>query len=150
LHLHDDLISEGLFTMTAELKWLVYTALLAGSLWIPFIVGVNVTDYPGKEQQFIRPPDHGKMKPWVHRSLRAHQNLLEQFVPFAIIVLVGAVTRVSTPVTVACSIAFFWLRVAHAIGMISGLARLPLRPAIYLAAWIVMLVFAWQVLSRAG
>jgi hypothetical protein len=33
--------------------------------------------------------------------------------------------------------------------MISGLARLPLRPMIYFAAWIVMLVFAWQVLKAA-
>jgi len=136
--------------MTVELKWLTYTALLAGSLWIPFIVGVNTTDFPGKAQLFIRPPDHGQMKPWVHRSLRAHQNLLEQFVPFAIIVLVGAVTQVSTPVTVVCSITFFWLRVAHAIGMISGLARSPLRPMIYVAAWIVTVVFAWQVLSKSG
>jgi hypothetical protein len=31
--------------------------------------------------------------------------------------------------------------------MISGLARLPLRPMIYVAAWIVTVVFAWQVLS---
>jgi uncharacterized MAPEG superfamily protein len=144
------LAAEEGITTTLELKWLMYTALLAGSLWIPFIVGVNTTDFPDKAQQFIRPPDHGQMKPWVHRSLRAHQNLLEQFVPFAIIVLIGAVTRVSTPVTAACSIAFFWLRVAHAIGMISGLARLPLRPMIYFVAWIVMLVFASQVLSRAG
>jgi uncharacterized MAPEG superfamily protein len=135
--------------MTVELKWLIYTALLAGSLWIPFIVGVNMTDFQGKAQLFVRPPDPSQMNPWVHRSLRAHQNLLEQLVPFAIIVLAGAVAHVSTPVTVVCSISFFWLRVAHAIGMISGFARLPLRPTIYVAAWIVMLVFAWQVLSRA-
>jgi|HubBroStandDraft_2_1064218.scaffolds.fasta_scaffold875190_2 hypothetical protein len=44
--------------MTPELKWLMYTALLAGSLWIPFIIGVNITDFPGMEQQFARPPDH--------------------------------------------------------------------------------------------
>ncbi len=136
--------------MTVELKWLIYTALLAGSLWIPFIVGVNTSDFPGKAQLFFRPPDPAQMKPWVHRSLRAHQNLLEQLVPFAIIVLVGAIVQVSTPVTVACSIAFFWLRVAHAIGMVSGLARLPLRPMIYVAAWIVMLIFAWQVLSKTS
>ena len=42
-------------TMTLELKWLIYTALLAGSLWIPFIVGVNITDFPGKAQLFILP-----------------------------------------------------------------------------------------------
>ena len=136
--------------MTPELKWLTYTALLAGSLWIPFIIGVNITDFAGKEQLFIRPPDPSQMKPWVHRSLRAHQNLLEQLLPFAIVVLVGAVSRVSTSITVACSITFFWLRVAHAIGMISGTARLPLRPMIYFAGWIVTLVFAWQVMLKAA
>lgn len=51
--------------------------------------------------------------------------------------------------TVACSVAFFWLRVAHAIGMISGLAGFPLRPMIYLAGWILMLAFAWQVMFKA-
>jgi uncharacterized MAPEG superfamily protein len=132
-----------------ELKWLTYTALLAGSLWIPFIVGVNVTDFPGKGAQFVRPPDHSQMTPWVHRSLRAHQNLLEQLLPFAIVVLVGAVSRVSTPITLGCSIAFFWLRLAHAVGMISGFARFPLRPMIYVGGWIAMIIFAWQVFKYA-
>jgi uncharacterized MAPEG superfamily protein len=136
--------------MTPELKWLMYTALLAGSLWIPFIIGVNVTDFPNKAGLFVGPPDVSQMKPWVHRSLRAHQNLLEQLLPFALVVLVGAVSRVSTPITIACSITFFWLRVAHAIGMISGLARLPLRPMIYVGGWIAMLIFAWQVLLKAA
>lgn len=136
--------------MTTELTWLAYTALLAASLWIPFIVGINVTDFEGKDRQFDRPPDHSKMRPWVHRSLRAHQNLLEQLVPFAIIALIGATAGISTPVTVACSITFFWLRVAHAVGMISGFARLPLRPMIYFSGWVVTLVYAWQVLSNVG
>jgi uncharacterized MAPEG superfamily protein len=136
--------------MTPELKWLTYTALLVGSLWIPYVVGVNITDFPGKEQQVLRPPDHRQMPPWVHRSFRAHQNLLEQFVPFAIIVLIAAVSHISTPATIACSIIFFWLRVVHALGMISGQARFPLRPMIYFIGWSVILVFAWQVLSQAG
>lgn len=136
--------------MTIELRWLVYTAVLAGSLWIPFIIGVNVTEFEGKEQLFLRPPDHGKMPAWVHRSLRAHQNLLEQFLPFAAIVLAGAVAHVSTRTTVICAILFFWLRVAHAVGMVTGLARQPLRPAIYFTGWLVTLVYAWQVLAFAG
>jgi uncharacterized MAPEG superfamily protein len=134
--------------MTVELKWLCYSALLAGSLWIPYIIGVNITNFEGKDAQFVRPPDHGTMRPWVHRSLRAHQNLQEQLLPFSIIVLIGAISGVSTPVTSACVVIFFWLRVAHAIGMISGLARLPLRPMIYFSGWIVTLVYAWQVLRH--
>ena len=133
--------------MTPELKWLVYTALFAGSLWIPYVVGVNLTDFPGKPQQFVRPPDHSQMRPWVHRSLRAHQNLLEQLLPFAIVVMVGAVSHISTPVTVACAVIFFWLRVAHAAVMISGRAAFPIRPMIYFAGWIVTLLFAWQLLA---
>jgi uncharacterized MAPEG superfamily protein len=92
--------------MTTELKWLVFTALLAGSLWMPFIVGVNVSNFEGKERLFDRPPDHSKMDPWIHRSVRAHQNLLEQLLPFAIVVIAGAVSGVTTSVTVACSIIF--------------------------------------------
>ena len=136
--------------MTAELAWLVYTALLAGSIWVPYVVGTNITDFEGKSEQFARPPEHRKMAPWVHRSFRAQQNLLEQFVPFAVVVLVGAVSHISNATTVTCSVIFFWLRVAHAIGLISGLARFPLRPMIYFSGWIVIVVYAWQLLANAG
>jgi uncharacterized MAPEG superfamily protein len=75
--------------------------------------------------------------------------MLEQLLPFSVIVLIGAISGISTPITVWCAIIFFWLRVAHAIGMISGLARLPLRPILYFSGWVVTLVYAWQVLSAA-
>jgi uncharacterized MAPEG superfamily protein len=112
-------------------------------------VGVNTTQFEGKDRLFERPPDTSKMPSWVHRSHRAHLNLLEQLLPFAVIVLAGAIAKVSTPITVWCAILFFWLRVVHAIGMITGLARFPVRPMLYVAGWIVTLVFAWQVLSKS-
>lgn len=135
--------------MTTELTWLVYTAILAASLWMPYIVGVNVTDFEGKDGLFVRPPDMSKMAPWVHRSYRAHLNLLEQLLPFSLIVIAGALAKISTPITVWCAILFFWLRVVHAIGMITGLAKFPIRPLLYVAGWIVTLAFAWQILSKA-
>jgi uncharacterized MAPEG superfamily protein len=138
------------YRMSTELFWLTLTAVLAGSLWIPYIIGINVTDYEGKTDQFIRPPDHRNMRPWVHRSLRAHQNLLEQLLPFSLVVLVAAIAKVSTPVTATCAMLFFWLRVTHAAGMISGLARFPLRPIIYVAGWVIILVFVWQVLATTS
>jgi uncharacterized MAPEG superfamily protein len=135
--------------MTTELFWLILTAILAASLWIPYVVGINTTSFDGKDELFVRPPDNTKMAPWVHRSLRAHQNLLEQFLPFSVIIIVGAILKVSTTITAWCAIGFFWLRVAHAIGMITGAARLPVRPAIYLLGWIAILVLAWQILRFA-
>jgi uncharacterized MAPEG superfamily protein len=135
--------------MTSELYWLLLTSVLAASLWIPYVVGINSTVYEGQADSFNRPPDHRKMEAWVHRSYRAHLNLLEQFVPFAAIVIVAHLLKVSTPVTVWCASLFFWLRVAHAIGMITGWARLPVRPILFTAGWLVTIVMAWQVLAHA-
>lgn len=47
--------------MTTELFWLVLTAILTSALWIPYIVGVNITPYEGKNDYFLRPPDQSKM-----------------------------------------------------------------------------------------
>lgn len=135
--------------MTTELTYLLLTALLAASLWIPFIVGVNAT--PAREvADFHRPPDIRQMPAWVHRAYRAHQNLLEQMMPFAVIVLVAHVLGVSTTATVWSSVAFFWLRIAHAVGMITGAAQFPARPIIFTAGWICIVVIGWQVFLHAG
>jgi MAPEG family len=55
----------------------------------------------------------------------------------------------TTPTTVWCAALFFWLRVAHAIGMISGKARLPLRPLLFTSGWLVTMTMVWQLLSLA-
>jgi uncharacterized MAPEG superfamily protein len=135
--------------MTTELFYLLLTAMLASSLWIPYIVGVNTTQYDGQDEAFTRPPDHRKMLPWIHRAYRAHQNLLEQFLPFAVIVLIGHNLGVSTSITQWCAILFFVLRLAHAAGMISGIAKFPVRPIIFTAGWVITMVYAWQVLAHA-
>lgn len=137
--------------MTPDLFWLMMTALLASCLWIPFVVGVNTTPYAGSAEQdfFVSPPDHHKMLPWVHRAFRAHQNLLEQFLPYAVIVVVGHLLGVQTAITAWCTFLFFWLRVAHAVGMIMAWARMPVRPVIFTSGWIIVLVHAWQVLAHA-
>ena len=132
--------------MTTELVYLTLVALLAASLWIPFIVGVNTMAPVEGMDPFTRPPELSDMPPWVHRAHRAHLNLIEQAVPFAIIVLIAAQAGVSTGVTVWAAAAFFWLRVAHAVGMISGLARMPVRPVIFTAGWVCILLIGWQVL----
>jgi uncharacterized MAPEG superfamily protein len=135
--------------MTTELFYLLLTAMLASSLWIPYIIGVNTTKYEGQDDAFTRPPDHRNMLPWIHRAYRAHQNLLEQFLPFAAIVLIGHSLGVSTSITQWCAILFFALRLSHAVGMISGLTKFPIRPIIFTAGWVITMVYAWQVLAHA-
>ena len=133
--------------MSVELTYLTLTAILAALMWIPYIVGVNMHPSENVDADFRRPRDLNTLPPWVHRSHRAHLNLIEQLVPMAVLVLIAAQADVSNTVTAWCVAIFFWLRVVHAAGMVSGVARFPIRPIIFSAGWICILVFAWQLLT---
>ncbi|MEM1317021.1 MAG: MAPEG family protein [Pseudomonadota bacterium] len=106
--------------MSTELTCTLLTALLAAGLWIPYVVGVNTNEFEGQADSFVRPPDQRLMPAWVHRAHRAHLNLLEQFLPFAIIVMIGHVAGATSAWFGYLAIAFFALRCLHAVGMISG------------------------------
>lgn len=131
--------------MSTELIYLIATMMLAASMWIPYIVGVNMIPSEGPVD-FTRPPDLHIMPAWVHRAHRAHLNLLETATPFAALLILAHVMGVSTAVTVWASVAFFWLRLAHAIGMISGIAGFPVRPIIFSASWLCTLAVGVQLL----
>jgi uncharacterized MAPEG superfamily protein len=131
--------------MTIELTYLTLTLILAASMWIPFIVGVNMHPQTNNDT-FERPAPLAGFPPWVHRAHRAHLNLIEAAMPFAAVVLLAHVIGVSTAVTVWAAAAFFWLRLAHAIGMVSGVARFPVRPIIFVLSWLCTLAIAVQLL----
>ena len=137
--------------MTSELFWLTLTAILAASLWIPYIIGVNTSGEDvmneKRSRDFTRPSDPSQERPWVHRAFRAHLNLLEQFLPFAAVVIVAHLAGISTTATVWACIVFFWLRVIHAVWMIAGFPVIPARPLIFTAGWVCILVIAGVVLA---
>ena len=128
--------------MSAELAFTLATAMLAASMWLPYIVGVNSTQFEGQAESFVRPPDQRAMAPWIHRAHRAHLNLIEQFVPFAAVVLIGVAAGASSPWLGWLAGAFFVLRCAHAVGMVSGWTRFPLRPIIFTACYVIVLAYA--------
>lgn len=135
--------------MSTELYFTLLTALLAASLWIPYIIGVNSEAFEGSDRSFLRPPDHRNMKEWIHRANRAHLNLLEQFLPFAAIVLIGHVTGVQSAWLGWLAIAFFVLRCIHAVGMIAGFARMPLRPLLFTSCFFITIAYGVTVLMAA-
>jgi uncharacterized MAPEG superfamily protein len=134
-------------TLTTELYYLTLTSLWLSALWIPYIVGVSKYDSQNIKANFISPPDPGRLPAWVKRTNRAHLNLVEQFAPFAALVLIAHILGVSNAWTVWAAIAFFWLRVAHSAVMWSGFAAFPLRSVIFTGAWICILILGWQVLA---
>jgi len=137
-------------TFPTELGILTCLMILAASLWIPYIVGVNgLPDDTNRPDPFVRPNDLGTLPAWIHRAHRAHLNLLEQALPFAVLVLLVDRMDGFTALTYWTAIAFFWLRVAHAIGMISGKAGLPLRPILFVAGWVCCMIMAVSVFLAA-
>lgn len=131
-----------------ELGVLASLALLAATLWVPYIVGVTrQPKVKGAPDSFLRPGDLNHLPAWVHRAHRAHLNLLEQFLPFAILVmLVDRVDGFST-LTYWTAIAFFWIRIAHAAGMITGIARMPLRPILFNLGWLCCMLMGYAIFA---
>ena len=58
------------------------------------------------------------------RAQRAHHNLLENALPFAIVVLTAHVLGVSTTITQIAALTFLGARLAHALAYIAGVEKL--------------------------
>jgi uncharacterized MAPEG superfamily protein len=59
---------------------------------------------------------------WAGRAVRAHRNMLESLILFAVLVLVAQIAGVHNATTLLGAQLFFWARVAHAIVYIAGIA----------------------------
>jgi uncharacterized MAPEG superfamily protein len=79
------------------------------------------------------------------RAQRAHQNLLENAVPFAIVVLVATAVGASSPVIQDAAIAFVIARVIHAIVYISGMTGI--RTLAWIAGVVATIVIAVAVIA---
>ena len=58
---------------------------------------------------------------WAARGRRAHQNMVENLAPFAIVVLIAHAIHVHNSWTVLGAQLFFWGRVAHVATYVAGL-----------------------------
>jgi uncharacterized MAPEG superfamily protein len=74
------------------------------------------------------------MTGWAGRAERAHRNMLESLVLFAILVLAARALNISNGMTVLGAQLFFWGRVAHAALYIAGI------PWLRTAAWLLSVV----------
>src|SRR5271163_2585505 len=73
-------------SMSPEVKYLAFTALLTASLWIPYIVAQIVTNGTLQAQNYVDPTPR-PVPFWGMRAHRAHLNAVETFAPFAALVV---------------------------------------------------------------
>ncbi|MGE0310811.1 MAG: MAPEG family protein [Lautropia sp.] len=130
--------------MKTELFYLLCSALLTGSLWIPVVIGyARARGLPTPEDYRSAPT--APLPDWVNRANRAHLNSVESFAPFAAVVLVASAMGLSTVVTQACAATYFYARLAHAVIHLSGIGHFKARTVVFTVAWLAFVVFAAEV-----
>lgn len=103
-------------SISTELRYLIYTAILAAVLWAPYILAeLKVTGLV----KALSYSDERTLPKWAERLKRAHYNLVENLTPFAVAVIAGELLNVHTPVTAACAAIFFWARVLHPFAQVT-------------------------------
>jgi uncharacterized MAPEG superfamily protein len=134
--------------MTAELRYLLLTAMLTASLWIPVVIGYAKTRGPLRPVDYARAPT-GELPDWVNRANRAHMNAVESFAPFAAVVLTGRAVGVSDSVTTTAAAVFFFARLAHAVVHITGASLLMARTVVFTVGWAALMAYAIELLRSA-
>jgi len=104
--------------MTTDLEMLVWATALALVQMLIAVAGaqaqLGLPRLAGNRDEL--PPLDG----WAGRSQRAHRNMLESLVLFAIAVLTAEVTGRANELTALGAMLFFWGRVAYAVVYVAG------------------------------
>ena len=120
----------------SELYYLLLSAGLCLVLWVPYvlerILNWGLLDTVGFPDN---PPTQAK---WAVRLKAAHYNLIENIIPFAILVFLLHSMEVSNSQTMLGASLFFYGRIAHAI--CHALAIPWLRTGGFLASWLGMII----------
>jgi uncharacterized MAPEG superfamily protein len=106
--------------MTTDLWMLTATAVFS-LVWMMFYAASRGLQ-PGGLNFGIGNRDRSiELPPWIARAIRAHQNLIENIGPFAILVLVAYVTGKANETTALGATLFFYARIAHAVSYTAGI-----------------------------
>jgi uncharacterized MAPEG superfamily protein len=118
--------------MTPELTYLVWAAALTFLLVLIAVNGATLAvGLPALAGNRENLPE---LTGWAGRAGRAHRNMLESLILFAIFVLVAHAAGIHNNMTLLGAQLFFWGRVAHAIVYILGI------PWVRTVAWLVSVI----------
>jgi uncharacterized MAPEG superfamily protein len=129
--------------MTPEIIFLLWSAAL--TLLLAVIAVSAATLELGLPPMVGNREEMPEMSGWAGRAERAHRNMLENLVLFAIVVFAARLTDVSNTVTLLGAQLFFFGRVAHAILYIAGIPWL--RTLAWLVSVIGIAMIFWQVVA---
>lgn len=130
--------------MSTDLTYLAWTAMLTASLWIPYIVCQVLTNgalAPGN----YRDPTPRPVPLWGKRADRTYLNAVEAFAPFAVMVVLAHLTGKANSMTAFWAMAFFWLRLAHAVVYLFAIPYV--RTLLFTLGFVAVAGIFWQVIK---
>lgn len=130
--------------LAPELTWLIYTAVLTGTLWVPYILQLIVQLGPVAA---VWDPTgaHPHEADWALRAKRAHYNAVENLAVFAPLALLVGLLDVGDSLTAAAAMLYFWVRLAHYV--IHVLAVPVVRTVAFVAGYGCQMVLAGRLLG---
>jgi uncharacterized MAPEG superfamily protein len=128
--------------MSPDLTYLLYSVILC---FVEMLIAAT-----GANQQVGLPTLAGNREGlpeiigWGGRARRAHLNMIENLVLFAVLVLIAAVANKANATTAIGAAIFFWARLAYAVIYLIGIPWL--RTLVWFVSVIGMAMIAWVLL----
>jgi uncharacterized MAPEG superfamily protein len=129
--------------MTPELMYLLWSVALTVVLVV--VATLGATQQVGLPKLAGNRDNMPELQGWAGRAERAHRNMLESLVLFAILVLAARALNISNNLTVLGAQLFFWGRVAHAGLYIAGITWV--RTAAWAVSVVGLLLFFLQLIA---
>jgi uncharacterized MAPEG superfamily protein len=101
--------------MSVDIQMLIWTAILCVLQAFPYVFAMIAKLGPIRAMSYPQPVDD-ELPEWGRRAKRCHLNLVENLVPFAILVLAAHVLGATNETTALGAMIFFWSRVAMIAG----------------------------------
>ena len=106
---------------TPELYYLALVATATLLMWIPYMAARILTRGPVRTLGNPADPSAPSDPAWAERARRAHTNAVENLVVFAPLVIILALTGISTPGTVLASKVYLGARLIHYLVYAAGI-----------------------------
>ena len=130
--------------MTSDLTYLALTAILTAALWIPYVIAQVTTNGFLTPANYVDPTPR-PLPPWGKRADRTYLNAVESFAPFAALVIVAHLAGKADAMTAFWAMSFFWLRVAHALVYLLGIAYV--RTIVFTLGFVAVAGIFWEVIK---
>jgi uncharacterized MAPEG superfamily protein len=128
--------------MSNELEVLAVTCGLTLLMWLPYVLA-RIKQVGMKVLLMYRSDDIA-LPVWALRAKRAHNNTIENLVPFAGLVIVAHLLNVTNDATYAAAVSYLGFRVVHYVVFVFGVPVV--RTLTFAGCWLAQLCLLFQIL----